>query len=444
MGLGKTVQTIAFLRWFKEYGGLEAESGDKTEKVSAAAVRARKTFYDSDDEPAAPAPAAPPAPPVPTSKKVLEPHLIVVPASTLDNWEREFSKFAPDLEILKYHGSQAQRKEIQYELRPKMRKVRSDEERRDAGRRAGSKRQLVLKLTASPPPASLVNPLLLARFVHRSSQDSGHLVPDIVLTTFSYFSNEKPDDRNFLKRFQFNYLVVDEGHTLKNPEGARYKNLNKFKTKHRILLTGTPVQNNAKELMALLTFLMPLFKKPKRKSYQSDEDADDGGAKMLEHFVSINGEDGEGEDDGALGYQKLKTLLAPFILRRRKDMVLSQILPPKKLVVERVKLSESVQELYNDVIRSHTKAKAKLTQGLSKVSTAAASTMRSSLVLHITIITNNLPLVASLIAPLFASLVAPLFASLVAPLFASPIAEHLRRAPQGFQPAPLAPHAMDG
>ena len=65
---------------------------------------------------------------------------------------------------------------------------------------------------------------------------------DVVLTTYSYFSSENKSDRNFLRKFQFDYMVVDEGHTLKNAKGLRYKNLNKFKTSHRLLLTGTPVQ----------------------------------------------------------------------------------------------------------------------------------------------------------------------------------------------------------
>lgn len=54
------------------------------------------------------------------SSQILDPHLIVVPASVLDNWAREFSKFAPDLEILKYHGSQAHRKDIQSQIRREM------------------------------------------------------------------------------------------------------------------------------------------------------------------------------------------------------------------------------------------------------------------------------------------------------------------------------------
>ena len=106
-------------------------------------------------------------------------------------------------------------------------------------------------------------------------------------------------DRSFLRKFQFDYMVVDEGHTLKNPKGLRYKNLNKFKTKHRLLLTGTPCQNNAKELMSLLCFLMPLFdRKSKKRRGHDDDDDDDGGERMLEYFVQIESSSKGGGNDG--------------------------------------------------------------------------------------------------------------------------------------------------
>ena len=120
------------------------------------------------------------------------PHLIVVPASVLTNWEREFEKFCPDMYVIRYHGSMVEREE----LREKMRRYQ-------------------------PGGPNSGRPL------------------DVVLTTFSYFSSEKSDDRSFLRKFQFDYLVVDEAHCLKNPHGARYKNLDKFDTSHRLLLTGT-------------------------------------------------------------------------------------------------------------------------------------------------------------------------------------------------------------
>ena len=86
------------------------------------------------------------------------PHLIVVPASVLSNWMNEFKKFAPSLSVVKYHGSLSERETI------------------------------------------------------RASFNSIIGQVDAVLTTFSYFSSDSNKvDRNFLRKFQFDYLVVDEG-----------------------------------------------------------------------------------------------------------------------------------------------------------------------------------------------------------------------------------------
>jgi hypothetical protein len=121
-------------------------------------------------------------------------------------------------------------------------------------------------------------------------------------------------------------MVLDEAHCLKNPTGKRYKHLTGMGTDRRLLLTGTPIQNSPKELMALLTFLMKGLFKKKFKSY--DEREEDGGAGMLAHFVRDIKKEGGGATD-AEAYQDLKTLMAPFILRRKKATVLAQMIPPK-------------------------------------------------------------------------------------------------------------------
>jgi len=116
------------------------------------------------------------------------PHLIVVPASVLSNWMREFEKICPGLVVQIYHGTQEERMVLRSKLR--------------------------LRPVGSPDI-------------------------DVILTTFSYFSNERSDDRKFLGKIQFDYLVVDEAHSLKNPKGKRYQELDRIKTSHRLLLTGT-------------------------------------------------------------------------------------------------------------------------------------------------------------------------------------------------------------
>lgn len=166
------------------------------------------------------------------------------------------------------------------------------------------------------------------RLPRRKKQNNASCDIDVVLTTFSYFSGNKADDRVFLRRFDYDYMVVDEAHVLKNPDSNAYQNIDKLETAHRLLLTGTPVQNSPKELMSLICFLMPLFKNGSKSSWD-DEDGkkNDGGASMLEHFVSLEAEGDNKSDDTA--YKKLKHLFAPFVLRRRKEDVLSQSMPPK-------------------------------------------------------------------------------------------------------------------
>jgi SWI/SNF-related matrix-associated actin-dependent regulator 1 of chromatin subfamily A len=132
------------------------------------------------------------------------PHLIVAPASVVQNWIREFEHFAPHMNVVKYHGSQAEREMLQNELRyhlPGARKPRGTE-------------QL-----------------------------------DAIIVPITYFSSESGNDRAFLRKFRFDYLVCDEAHLLKNARGLRYKHLDRFSTSHRLLLTGTPVQNSPKELL---------------------------------------------------------------------------------------------------------------------------------------------------------------------------------------------------
>jgi SWI/SNF-related matrix-associated actin-dependent regulator 1 of chromatin subfamily A len=283
MGLGKTVQTIAFLAWLKR--------------------------HEQTDE------------------EAYRPHLIVAPASVISNWKREFETFAPDLHVVKYHGTLEERQSMQQELQ----------------------------------------------------RCKGNV--DVVLASVSYMQKENSEDRSFLRKFRYNYLVVDEGHLLKNPRSNFYKNIDRFSTLHRLLLTvsivrsnlgsakhkrfhnkshyfvhvakkGTPVQNSPKELMSLLCFLMPLFSQKSKDEFDTSN-GHDGGESMLQHFVSMQG---TGTDDVA-AYKKLKQLFSPFVLRRRKQDVLSQIMPPKERRVEFVDLDSTARAIYNSIIADHVKSR---------------------------------------------------------------------------------------
>lgn len=123
------------------------------------------------------------------------PHLVVVPSSTLENWLREFQKFAPALKIEPYYGSLQEREELRDILE------------RNAGKY------------------------------------------DVIVTTYNLAAGNKYDV-SFLKNRNFNVVVYDEGHMLKNSTSERFAKLMKIRANFRLLLTGTPLQNNLKELMS--------------------------------------------------------------------------------------------------------------------------------------------------------------------------------------------------
>lgn len=84
------------------------------------------------------------------------------------------------------------------------------------------------------------------------------LCPDVILSTYTIFERESnKSDRAFMNSLQFEYQVLDEAHCIKNAQSSRFTNLNMLKTKHRLLLSGTPVQNHISELLSVLPFLMP-------------------------------------------------------------------------------------------------------------------------------------------------------------------------------------------
>ncbi|XP_059506013.1 SWI/SNF-related matrix-associated actin-dependent regulator of chromatin subfamily A containing DEAD/H box 1-like isoform X2 [Stegostoma tigrinum] len=228
MGLGKTVQAISFLAYLYQ-------EGDKG------------------------------------------PHLIIVPASTLDNWIRELKQWCPDLKVLLYYGSLEDRKVL-----------RSD---------------------------------ILHKFVDFN----------VVVTTYSC-SISNADDRSLFRRLKLHYAVFDEGHMLKNMSSIRYQHLMTFNAEHRLLLTGTPLQNNLLELMSLLNFVMPnMFSSSTseiRRMFSSK-------TKILEQQSSF--------EKGRIVHAK--KIMKPFILRRVKSEVLQQ-LPPKQDRVEICSMSDKQEQAY--------------------------------------------------------------------------------------------------
>uniref|UniRef100_A0A0E0H4G4 Helicase ATP-binding domain-containing protein n=1 Tax=Oryza nivara TaxID=4536 RepID=A0A0E0H4G4_ORYNI len=186
------------------------------------------------------------------------PHLIVCPASVLENWERELKKWCPSFSIIMFHG---------------------------AGRTAYSKELSSLGKAGYPPPFN------------------------VLLVCYSLFerrSAQQKDDRKALKRWRWSCVLMDEAHVLKDKGSFRWRNLMAVAqhARQRLMLTGTPLQNDLHELWSLLEFMMPdIF---------ATGDID---LKKL-----LNAEDHE-------LISRIKSILGPFILRRLKSDVMQQLVP---------------------------------------------------------------------------------------------------------------------
>ena len=139
------------------------------------------------------------------------------------------------------------------------------------------------------------------------------------------------EDRTFLRRLRCRSMILDEGHMMKNSDSQRYKYLTAFKTPFRLLLTGTPLQNNLLELLSLLTFIMPgLFA---------------ANGETLRQLFSVK-PPSLSDPYSTERTERAKKMMSPFILRRRKDQVLNDI-PTKIQVVERCQMLELQKNLYH-------------------------------------------------------------------------------------------------
>ncbi|ORZ41693.1 P-loop containing nucleoside triphosphate hydrolase protein [Catenaria anguillulae PL171] len=200
--------------------------------------------------------------------------------ATLDNWMREFGRWVSeermaggDIRVEAYVGSQAERLDLGYEL-------------------------------------------LESRNASNDSNGNGAegAPVTVVVTTYNFATSK--DDKKFLARMKFAGMIVDEGHSLKNADSLRYKSLMAIKSaKFRLLLTGTPLQNNLQELLSLLTFILPdVF------AHVASE------WRTLLKLKSI-------DTISAQRLLRVKKVMAPFILRRKKINVLAD-LPPKSVRID--------------------------------------------------------------------------------------------------------------
>lgn len=197
------------------------------------------------------------------SKNQNGPYLILVPLSTLTNWSIEFEKWAPSIVKIEYKGQPPVRKAIQAEVK-------------------------------------------MSKF-------------NVMLTTYEYVIKDKA----FLSKIKWLYLIIDEGHRMKNTQSKLAIVLsNSYSARYRLILTGTPLQNNLPELWSLLNFILPkIF---------------DSGKTFEEWFNAPFANTGEklelNEEETLLIIRRLHKVLRPFLLRRLKKDVESE-LPDK---IERV------------------------------------------------------------------------------------------------------------
>ncbi|XP_036299344.1 probable global transcription activator SNF2L1 isoform X11 [Pipistrellus kuhlii] len=198
------------------------------------------------------------------------PHMVLVPKSTLHNWMNEFKRWVPSLRVICFVGDKDAR----------------------------------------------------AIFI-RDEMMPGEW--DVCVTSYEMVIKEK----SVFKKFHWRYLVIDEAHRIKNEKSKLSEIVREFKSTNRLLLTGTPLQNNLHELWALLNFLLP-------DAFNSAEDFDSW-------FDTKN----------CLGDQKLverlHTVLKPFLLRRIKTDV-EKTLPPKKEIKIYLGLSKMQREWYTKIL----------------------------------------------------------------------------------------------
>ncbi|XP_020589471.1 probable chromatin-remodeling complex ATPase chain isoform X1 [Phalaenopsis equestris] len=199
------------------------------------------------------------------------PHMVVAPKSTLGNWMREIRRFCPILRAVKFLGNPEERAHIRENL------------------------------------------LVAGKF-------------DVCVTSFEMAIKEK----GALRRLSWRYIIIDEAHRIKNENSLLSKTMRLYNTNYRLLITGTPLQNNLHELWALLNFLLP-------EIFSS--------AETFDQWFQISGENDQQEV-----VQQLHKVLRPFLLRRLKSDV-EKGLPPKKETILKVGMSQMQKQYYRALLQ---------------------------------------------------------------------------------------------
>lgn len=208
------------------------------------------------------------------------PFLVIAPLSTIPNWQREFESWT-EMNVIVYHGSSTSRQMLNdYEIFYKLENGKQLKE--------------------------------ITKF-------------NVLITTFEMIVTDHQD----LKNYNFRVCVIDEAHRLKNRNCKLLEGLRQLNLEHRVLLSGTPLQNNVNELFSLLNFLEP-------GQFANNDD-------FLRDFGSLKT---EGE------VQKLQALLKPMMLRRLKDDVEKSLAPKEETIVE-VELTNIQKKYYRGILEQN-------------------------------------------------------------------------------------------
>ncbi|KAF9033292.1 hypothetical protein BDZ89DRAFT_1100936 [Hymenopellis radicata] len=270
--------------------------------------------------------------------------LIVCPLSVLHNWVEEYAKFAPDIPVCMYHGTPEERANLRNTVLssiPRSKQANSKDSSTPTPAKASSKRKTRGRRTARKSAPKKEEPVVDDVVMPDTEKDEEDAKPPsfpIVVTTFEMIMK----DRAYLASYNWGYIVVDEGHRLKNLDSKLMRELKKYNNASRMILTGTPLHNNLAELWALLNFVLP------------DIFTD---VEQFEEWFSLpTMKSNIGSKRSTEIIDTLHTILKPFLLRRLKADVETN-LPPKKEYVLYAPLSVLQRETYDRVLdgslRSH-------------------------------------------------------------------------------------------
>ena len=163
----------------------------------------------------------------------------------------------------------------------------------------------------------------------------------VVITSYDIVRS----DVDFFKSLHWNYVVLDEGHIIKNSKSKTTKAIKAINASHRLILSGTPIQNSVLDLWSLFDFLMPGFLGNERQfNYNYSKPI----------ISSRHSKDKSAQEKGALAIETLHRQVLPFIMRRMKEDVLKD-LPPKIIQDHYCELSPIQQHLYEECLKREKK-----------------------------------------------------------------------------------------